>query len=47
MRIDIASFELLDPPPRDHVIQALYQLWVLGAVDQQLHLTRVGSLMVR
>ena len=36
----------MDPPPHDTIQQALYQLWVLGALDDAGELTPLGRRMV-
>ena len=44
---DYPGLDLLDQPSGSHIRQALYQLWVLGAVNEDLCLTRTGTRMVR
>ena len=42
---DIRSFALMDAPPRPNLAAALYQLWVLGALDNGGGLTHLGRRM--
>ena len=42
---DITSFEFMDQPPRDNLINSMYQLWVLGAIDGDARLTDLGRKM--
>jgi len=35
----------MDPPPQDTILNAMYQLWVLGALDNLGHLTPLGHKM--
>jgi pre-mRNA-splicing factor ATP-dependent RNA helicase DHX38/PRP16 len=30
---DLLSFDFMDPPPQDTILNSMYQLWVLGALD--------------
>lgn len=41
----IESFEFMDPPPTSSLESALYQLWVLGALDNLGELTALGRRM--
>ncbi|RYG56246.1 hypothetical protein EON66_03365, partial [archaeon] len=43
---DMRDFAFMDPPPPDVIANSLYQLWVLGALDNLGHLTEVGRKMV-
>ncbi|PFH37997.1 helicase associated domain (ha2) protein [Besnoitia besnoiti] len=43
---DILAFDLMDPPPEETIVNALYQLWVLGALDNFGELTALGKKMV-
>lgn len=36
----------MDPPPQDNMQQSLYQLWVLGALDNTGDITPLGRKMV-
>ncbi|KAI9197306.1 pre-mRNA-splicing factor ATP-dependent RNA helicase PRP16-like protein [Polychytrium aggregatum] len=42
----LLDFEFMDPPPQDNILNSMYQLWVLGALDNTGELTSVGSKMV-
>ena len=35
----------MDPPPQDTILSSMYQLWVLGALDNLGHLTALGRKM--
>lgn len=35
----------MDPPPQDTILNAMYQLWVLGALDNVGELTELGRKM--
>ena len=43
---DLLKFEFMDPPPQENIRQSLYQLWVLGALDNTGALTDLGRKMV-
>ena len=43
---DLMQFHFMDAPPQDNIINSLYQLWVLGALDNKGDLTSCGRLMV-
>jgi len=43
---DLTDFHFMDPPPKDNLFQALYQLWTLGALDDRGELTQLGRRMV-
>lgn len=36
----------MDPPPQDNILNSMYQLWVLGALDNVGDLTKLGAKMV-
>ena len=36
----------MDPPPEDNIMTSLYQLWILGAIDNTGDLTALGRRMV-
>jgi pre-mRNA-splicing factor ATP-dependent RNA helicase DHX38/PRP16 len=36
----------MDPPPQDNILNSMYQLWILGALDNVGDLTKIGSRMV-
>jgi pre-mRNA-splicing factor ATP-dependent RNA helicase DHX38/PRP16 len=42
---DLSKFAFMDPPPRDVLLNSLYQLWVIGALDNHGELTQVGRRM--
>ena len=43
---DVASFHFMDPPPEDNIANSMYQLWMLGALDNDGCLTSLGRKMV-
>ena len=43
---DLLEFQFMDPPPQDNILQSLYQLWTLGAVDNTGTLTKMGRKMI-
>lgn len=43
---DILTFDLMDSPPQETIVSAMYQLWVLGALDNAGNLTALGRKMV-
>ena len=36
----------MDPPPKENILNSMYQLWILGALDNVGGLTKLGSKMV-
>jgi pre-mRNA-splicing factor ATP-dependent RNA helicase DHX38/PRP16 len=36
----------MDPPPQDNILNSMYQLWILGALDDTGNLTELGRKMV-
>lgn len=32
---DILTFDFMDPPPEETILNAMYQLWILGAIDNK------------
>ncbi|KAJ3128516.1 DEAH-box RNA helicase prp16 [Nowakowskiella sp. JEL0407] len=44
---NLLHFEFMDPPPQDVILQSMYQLWVLGALDDYGELTSIGKKMVQ
>jgi len=42
---NIGDFDFMDPPPQDNIINSLYQLWILGALDNMGDLTEIGRQM--
>lgn len=43
---DLLQFDFMDPPPQDNILNSMYQLWVLGALDNTGSLTELGRKMV-
>jgi pre-mRNA-splicing factor ATP-dependent RNA helicase DHX38/PRP16 len=43
--IDLLQFHFMDPPPQDNILNSLYQLWILGALDAGGALTTLGRQM--
>ncbi|KAB0389514.1 hypothetical protein E2I00_003357 [Balaenoptera physalus] len=43
---DLLQFHFMDPPPEDNMLNSMYQLWILGALDNTGGLTSTGRLMV-
>jgi pre-mRNA-splicing factor ATP-dependent RNA helicase DHX38/PRP16 len=39
------EFDFMDPPPQENIINSMYQLWVLGALDNVGDLTPLGRRM--
>ncbi|XP_036351402.2 pre-mRNA-splicing factor ATP-dependent RNA helicase PRP16-like [Ochotona princeps] len=42
---DLLQFHFVDPPPEDNMLNSMYQLWILGALDHTGGLTSTGRLM--
>ena len=42
---DLLDFDFMDPPPQDNIMTSLYQLWILGALDNAGELTKLGRRM--
>lgn len=42
---DLATFKFMDPPPEDNISNSMYQLWMLGALDNHGELTKLGRNM--
>jgi pre-mRNA-splicing factor ATP-dependent RNA helicase DHX38/PRP16 len=42
---NLLDFDFFDPPPQDNVVNSLYQLWILGALDNNGDLTTLGRRM--
>ncbi|KAI8593786.1 P-loop containing nucleoside triphosphate hydrolase protein [Geranomyces variabilis] len=40
------EFDFMDPPPQDNILNSMYQLWILGALDNTGDLTKLGRTMV-
>ncbi|XP_022094525.1 pre-mRNA-splicing factor ATP-dependent RNA helicase PRP16-like [Acanthaster planci] len=43
---DLLQFHFMDPPPQDNMLNSMYQLWILGALDNTGSLTPLGRQMV-
>ncbi|CAG2165893.1 unnamed protein product [Oppiella nova] len=43
---DLLQFHFMDPPPEDNMLNSMYQLWILGALDNVGQLTPLGRNMV-
>lgn len=43
---NLLEFDFMDPPPQDNITNSMYQLWVLGALDNTGELTEIGKKMV-
>lgn len=43
--VDLLQFHFMDPPPQDNILNSLYQLWILGALDHTGSLTPLGRQM--
>ncbi|XP_071092501.1 pre-mRNA-splicing factor ATP-dependent RNA helicase PRP16-like [Haliotis cracherodii] len=43
---DLLQFHFMDPPPQDNILNSMYQLWILGALDNTGALTPMGRSMV-
>lgn len=43
---NLLAFDFMDPPPQENIINSMYQLWVLGALDNLGMLTELGRGMV-
>lgn len=42
---NLLEFDFMDPPPQDTILNSMYQLWILGALDNLGHLTQLGRQM--
>lgn len=42
---NLLNFDFMDPPPQDNIMSSLYQLWILGALDNTGDLTALGRQM--
>jgi pre-mRNA-splicing factor ATP-dependent RNA helicase DHX38/PRP16 len=42
---NLLQFEFMDPPPQETLLNSMYQLWVLGGLDDTGQLTKVGRKM--
>ncbi|KAJ1636504.1 Pre-mRNA-splicing factor ATP-dependent RNA helicase mog-1 [Pavlovales sp. CCMP2436] len=43
---DLLQFDFMDPPPQENLLNSMYQLWFLGALDESGKLTTMGRRMV-
>ena len=43
---NLLDFAFMDPPPQDNIMNSMYQLWILGALDNTGELTETGRRMV-
>lgn len=43
---DLLQFHFMDAPPKDNLLNSMFQLWVLGALDNTGALTEMGRRMV-
>ncbi|VDM59448.1 unnamed protein product [Angiostrongylus costaricensis] len=43
---DLLKFHFMDAPPQDNMLNSMYQLWTLGALDNTGRLTDLGRVMV-
>lgn len=43
---NLLDFEFMDPPPQETILNSMYQLWILGALDNTGDLTPDGRRMV-
>ena len=43
---NLLDFDFMDPPPKENILNSMYQLWILGALDNVGGLTKLGSKMV-
>lgn len=43
---NLLEFDFMDPPPQDNILNSMYQLWILNALDNTGGLTQIGRKMV-
>lgn len=43
---NLLNFDFMDPLPQDNILNSMYQLWVLGALDNVGRLNTLGRKMV-
>ncbi|KAK3016011.1 hypothetical protein RJ639_006735 [Escallonia herrerae] len=43
---NLLDFDFMDPPPQENILNSMYQLWILGALDNVGNLTDLGWKMV-
>eukprot|EP01119_Soliformovum_irregulare_P011448 TRINITY_DN2865_c0_g1_i1.p1 TRINITY_DN2865_c0_g1~~TRINITY_DN2865_c0_g1_i1.p1 ORF type:complete len:1109 (-),score=401.60 TRINITY_DN2865_c0_g1_i1:141-3467(-) len=47
LKVDnLLDFDFMDPPPQENILNSMYQLWILGALDNVGALTETGRKMV-
>lgn len=42
---NLLDFHFMDPPPQDNMLNSMFQLWILGALDNTGNLTPLGRSM--
>lgn len=43
LKVDnLLEFDFMDPPPQETILNAMYQLWILGALSNTGDLTEIG-----
>ncbi len=42
---NLLDFGFMDPPPRENLLNSMFQLWVLGALDNTGGLTPIGEVL--
>lgn len=47
LKQDLFTFSFMDPPPQDIILNSMYELWVLGALDDDGELTSLGAKMAQ
>jgi pre-mRNA-splicing factor ATP-dependent RNA helicase DHX38/PRP16 len=45
--VNLLHFEFMDPPPQETILNSMYHLWCLGALDNTGDLTPLGERMVQ
>ncbi len=40
---NLLDFGFMDPPPKENLVNSMFQLWVLGALDNTGALTPIGE----
>jgi pre-mRNA-splicing factor ATP-dependent RNA helicase DHX38/PRP16 len=43
---NLLDFDFMDPPPQETILNSMYQLWIVGALDNTGELTDIGRQMV-
>ena len=43
---NLLEFHFMDPPPEENILNSMYQLWILGALDNTGQMTTLGKKMV-